>query len=771
MRSFSHLRFLSYLRCYIVLFFSLTAQAQQVQRVKLTPANVRQIVKSMTLHEKASLVVGMYAWHTPTGTSNTGKMQGPAPVTVKVPGAAGMTVSIPALAIPAITFADGSSGLRMQAIRNNDTLKKYYATRFPSATLLASTWDTSLVKQAGAALGAEARDYGVDILLAPAINIQRNPLGGRNYEYYSEDPLLTGKIAAAMIKGIQSNGVGASLKHFAANNQETNRFFVNTMASERTLREIYLRGFEIAVKQGRPWTVMSSYNKINGTYTSESADLLTTILRKEWHFKGFVVTDWRGGKDPVAQMKAGNDLLMPGNASQVAAIEDAVNSGQLDIKILDANVTRILQVLVKTSSFQNLPYANTTDLRKHADLAARIAAEGCVLLKNDQDALPFTRTKKVALFGNASYNLILEPTTNLSADPAYLTTLPAGLSKAGYGHDQQVEKLYTDYRRFQPAELNRAPMSTPVSEMVVTPEQIKLAAKANDAAIITISRNSAKGGDRKLNDFYLTDAEKKMIGAVSKEFHYYGKKVTVLLNIPGPVEVATWRDLPDAILFIGMPGMKPGDAITSVLTGKVNPSGRLTSTFPVDYRDVPSSNFPGINEVTYNEGIYVGYRYYSTFHIKPAYPFGFGLSYTKFSWSKLHCSPTAVHGQILVTLDVKNMGKLAGRDVVEIYVSAPKGALDKPANELKAFAKTQLLKPGQSQHIVIYLNISDLASFDTATEAWVADAGTYKVKACTSADTSALSGNFTLPNTLINQKVNKALVPVNTVNELTPGTP
>ena len=379
----------------------------------------------MTLDEKVKMMVGM-GWKfpappTPVKKTNTDGAKAdtvskegfrlppvdPADAAIpeKVPGAAGRTHAIPRLGIPSITVSDGPAGVRIDPFRKGDSSRSYYATAFPVGTLLASSWDTDLVQEVGKAFGSEIRDYGVDVILGPGMNIQRNPLGGRNFEYFSEDPLLSGKISAALVNGIQSKGVGTSIKHFVANNQETNRMQVNTIVSERALREIYLKGFEITIKESSPWTVMSSYNKVNGVYTSESAGLLTTILRDEWGYKGLVMSDWFGGRNPVDQMTAGNELLMPGTTAQTKTITDAADSGKLDIKILDRNVMTILNTILLTPSFKNYQASNMPDLKGNATVVRKAAAESMILLKNET-GLPISKDKKIALFGNISYAII-----------------------------------------------------------------------------------------------------------------------------------------------------------------------------------------------------------------------------------------------------------------------------------------------------------------------------------------------------------------------------
>ena len=763
-----------------------SATAQHPPRLGENP--MADVVGAMTVDEKVRLLVGM-GFHMDLPFLPLMDPED-ARVPEKVPGAAGRTHAIPRLGIPPLTLADGPAGLRIAPVREGDSGRAYPATAFPVATLMASSWDTALVRAVGSAFGREVREYGVDILLAPGMNIHRNPLGGRNFEYYSEDPLLSGRLAAAFIDGVESEGVGASPKHFAANNQEFNRMQSNTLVSERALREIYLRGFEIAVRESQPWTVMSSYNFINGTYASESRDLLTTILRDEWGFAGFVMTDWFGGRNAVAQLEAGNDVLMPGYLQQTNDIVDAAASGTLSEMQLDENVERVLRIVLQSPSFTEYADSDRPDLAAHAIIARRAATEGMVLLKNDDHALPLPASGTVALFGNASYDLIVGGTGSGDVNEAYAVSLDAGLASAGYVVDVSLRDQYRRYVAEQKAQQPESPIPfmprPPIPELVVAADRITRLARAADFAVITVGRNSGEFIDRKVeNDFLLSDPEHALMRNVAGAFHAEGKDVIVVMNVAGVMEVASWRDHADAILLAWQPGQEGGNAIADVLRGTVNPSGKLPMTFPMTYADVPSAdNFPGKvlpgeadpampslfgvpTEVTYDEGIYVGYRYYNTFDVEPVYPFGYGLSYTNFDYSDLRLSASEFDDPITVTVVVSNVGATQGREVVQLYVSAPADALDKPEIELRAFAKTGLLQPRQSETVTFTLTGSDLASFDTERAAWIAEAGTYTVKIGSSALAIRQQAAFVLPQEVIVQQVQNVLVPHVPIEERT----
>ena len=702
-----------------------------------------KVVAAMTLEEKAHLVIG-------TGMAGS---SGEAPVVGEtrnlVPGAAGTTYPIPRLGIPAIVLADGPAGLRINPLREGDA-NTYYCTHFPIGTLLASTWNTELVEQVGQAIGNEVLEYGTDVLLAPALNIHRNPLCGRNFEYYSEDPVVSGKTAAAYVRGVQSNGVGTSIKHYALNNQETNRMKNDVRVSPRAVREIYLKGFEIAVKESQPWTVMSSYNFVNGVYTSESKDLQTTMLRDEWGFKGMVMTDWFGGADAAAQMWAGNDMLQPGRPGQFEDIVEGVRSGRLSEADLDRNVRRVLELIVKSPRFKGYEFSNKPDLKAHAAVTRQSAVEGMVLLENN-GVLPLaSEISRVAVFGTTSYDFISGGTGSGNVNRAYTVSLLEGLRNAGYAIDAELEKTYTKYikeetERLNPKSDDPMAMFMPkirAGEFVPSAGLLDKMVRANDVAIITLGRNSGEFLDRKVADFTLTEQESGMIEAVCAAFHEAGKKVVVILNIGGVIETASWKNLPDAVLLAWQAGQEGGNSVADVLKGVANPSGKLTMTFPVRYEDHASSrNFPidmafgmfgkdkdaepqrNVDYTEYEEGIYVGYRWFDKQGLEVSYPFGYGLSYTRFEWSEASVKPS--RGETAVRVKVTNTGKIPGKDVVELYVAAPQGELDKPVKELKAYAKTRELQPGESQLVTLKVKNSELASYDESASAWVTDAGHY----------------------------------------------
>lgn len=718
---------------------------------QLSEKNIDKVVKAMTLEEKALLVTGIGM---DTGSEGMAATVGAS--AQRVPGAAGATHAIERLGIPSIVLSDGPAGVRINPTREGDE-NTYYCTHFPIGTLLSSTWNQELVEEVGVSMGNEVLEYGCDVLLAPALNIHRNPLNGRNFEYYSEDPLLSGKITAAYVRGIQSNGVGTSIKHFVANNQETNRTAVDEKISDRAMREIYLKGFEIAVKESDPWTIMTSYNKINGIYTSEDHTLLEDILRDDWGYKGTVMTDWYGGKDAVAQVHAGNDMLQPGRPSQYEDIINGVKNGTLDEAELDRNVKRILQLIVRTPIFKKYAYSNKPDLEAHAKVTRQSAVEGMVLLENKNATLPLAaETKNIAVFGNTSYDFIAGGTGSGNVNRAYTVSLLDGLSNAGLQADGNIQKMYEDYLAKIAKEaasvdgdlLSFLPKPLP-AEYVPAAKDIASAAAANDAAIITFGRISGEFVDRTVADFNLSAKEKQLVNDVTKAFHAAGKKVIVVLNIGGVIETASWKNTPDAILLSWQAGQEGGNSVADVLTGKENPSGRLPMTWPVAFEDHKSSeNFPrsetfelnlnafmGLEQVAgdkkdfdwtkYEEGIYVGYRWFDKSGIQVSYPFGYGLSYTTFEYSTPEVSKDG--DKVCVKLSVKNTGAVAGKEVVQLYVSAPGKTMDKPVKELKAFTKTATIAAGESADVTLCFNVNDLASWNEETSAWELENGTYTI--------------------------------------------
>lgn len=732
---------------------------------KLSKNNVDEVLKAMTLEEKATLVIGS-GW----GSMVAGSMTGSA---VLVPGAAGTTQAIERLGIPQTVLADGPAGLRINPTRPG-TDKTFYCTGFPVGEVLACSWNVQNVEAVTAAMGNEVLEYGADVLLAPGMNIHRNPLCGRNFEYFSEDPVLSGKMAAAYVNGIQSQNVGTSIKHYAVNNQEVNRMDNDARVSERALREIYLKNFEIAVRESDPWTVMSSYNRLNGPYTQEDYDLLTRVLRDDWGFRGIVMTDWTGQRNTVAQIMAGNDLMEPGDAKQTQELIEAVKNGGLDVKDLDICVKRILEYIVRTPRFQGYQFSNNPDLKAHAEVARKGATEGMVLLKNNAATLPM-KGGKVALFGIGAYETVAGGTGSGNVNKAYTISLKEGLEAAGFELLPELTNLYESYAAYQhnveAAEKTAGGWgvmlgSALIDEMNVSTKAIDKSVKTADCAVVVIRRNAGEGDDRKItDDWNLTAGETRMLNEIATAYHTVGKKVIVVLNIGGVIETASWVGLADAVLLAWTPGQEAGHAIADLLTGKVNPSGKLSMTFPVAYMDHPSSmNFPynyngrasfspfgdffggpakpkkDIDYTDYAEDIWVGYRWFDRAPETVMYPFGYGLSYTTFAYSK-PVVKAAKDGGFVATVVVTNTGKVAGKEAVQLYVSAPAGGMEKPIKELKAFAKTGLLQPGQSETLTFAVSAYDLASFNGEASRWETAAGNYQVHFAASAADIRLTAN------------------------------
>ena len=745
----------------------------------------------MTLEEKAKLLVG--------GANNffgsNAVVGGEADL---VAGAAGTSPAIPRLGIPATVLTDGPAGVRIDPIRKG-TDKTYYATAFPIGSCLASTWNTELVGQVGQAIGNETKEYRCDVILGPGMNLHRNPLCGRNFEYYSEDPLLTGRIAAAYINGVQKEGVGVSAKHFAVNSQETDRTSVDERVSQRAAREIYLRGFEIAVRESNPWTIMASYNKINGQFSMGNHDLLTKILRDDWGYKGIVMTDWIGireGLPTITEVQAGNDLMEPGQPAQVQEIIEGVKSGKLNIADVNRNVRRMLEYIVKTPSFRKYPASNNPDFKTHAAITRQSANEGIVMLKNN-GTLPWKSgtIKTVALFGENSYDFLSGGTGSGCVHPPYVVDMLQGLKNAGIKSSPTLTDIYRKYIEYakvkfqaerHPAKWFQMEMmgQQKYPEVAIAPSAINKEVEAADAAIITIGRQAGEGIDRDIDtEFNLIPEERALIMDVCNAFHAAGKPIIVIINSGSVIETASWSGYPDAIFCAWQPGMEGGNSIADLLTGKVNPSGKLTMTWPIAATDHASTkNFPGSLDdysfkmmvgsnrpipghayTNHEEDIYVGYRFFDTFNRQVAYPFGYGLSYTTFEFSKPAIKAKGKDA-VEVNITIKNTGAVSGKEVAQVYVQAPNGKLEKPVQELKAFAKTRELQPGESQTLQMTIPVRDLASFDEAGSQWITEAGTYTFRIGSSSRDIKCTTSLKLSE--YTEKTNNALAPQQPLNLL-----
>lgn len=729
------------------------------------------MVAKLTLGEKLDLLSG----------PGYGSANGAINVKQDVPGVAGyingVLRSADGIDIPALKLADGPAGVRINANRDGDSAS-YYATAWPIGSLLASSWDVKLVKAIGEAMGDEVRQYGVDILLAPGMNIQRNPLNGRNFEYYSEDPLLTGKIGAAMVNGVESNGVGTTIKHYFGNNSETNRNQINDIGEPRTFREIYLRGFQIAVDEAQPWAVMTSYNKVNGTYVNERRDAVTDLLRGEWKFDGLVMSDWFAGdvtNNAYKQVLAGQDLIEPGNVKE--QLQQSIEHGDLDEAKVNEAAIHILTQVMKSPSYNQLAISNSPDLTAHAKLARQAGAESMVLLRNEAAALPLSASSTLASFGINQINTYKGGTGSGDVNAASTTTIAQGLA-ARFPVYEALQSYYRDFyennKVYHEGQFGakgyytcaEAPISGDLAALIAN------AATTQQAAVISIGRQAGEGADRSSGkgDYLLGDDERALIDAVSSAFHAQGKKVVVVLNVNGVIDTAQWGDKVDGILLAYMAGQETGHAVADVLSGAVNPSGKLAQSFPQSYASVPSAGtFPGEDtdgdgepdDLYYNEGIYVGYRYYNTFEQAVSYPFGFGLSYTSFSYTSPAIASNTLEGgsagNLVLTATITNTGAVAGKEAAQVYVTAPEVKLKKPLIELKAFAKTAQLAPGASEQLSFTIPASILASFDEASNQWIVEPGRYSAYISPSSDVSS--------STPVSFTVSKEIVVSNT----TPG--
>ncbi len=643
-------------------------------------------LKALTLEEKASLCSGKDFWS---------------------------TKSVDRLGIPSLALTDGPHGLRMQAESSGsaDLLNSVPATCFPTGAGLAATWNPEAAYEVGRAIGEEARAAGVAVLLGPAINIKRSPLCGRNFEYLSEDPYLAGKIAVGHIRGVQSQGVGASAKHFAANNQESLRMSIDVRVDERTLREIYLPAFESAVRDARPWTVMSSYNLINGTYASENGWLLSDVLRREWGFEGAVVSDWGACNDRVPGLAAGLDLEMPGGDGVTdREIALAVRSGRLPEPVLDEAVRRLLCIAAEVAARGG---AREVDFSAHHALARRVAGESFVLLKNEGGLLPLAMTGTVALIGAFALHPRFQGGGSSHIRPTLVDDI---LSESRLVAGERCQIDYAEGYRLD---------SNEVDETLV--EEAVAMARGASAAVVFIGLTEgfeSEGYDRRH-----LGIPPNHVDLLERILRVQAKVVVVLSN-GSPIEMP-WAERVPAILESYLGGQAWGGAVSDILFGRVSPSGKLAETFPARLEDDPSFlNFPGgAYAVEYREGLFVGYRFYDSARREPLFPFGHGLSYTRFVYGPAVVDPVWEAGreELVVSVSLTNAGSFAGAEVVQLYVSDLASSIVRPAQELKAFRKV-FLRPGESATVRLELDLRSFSFWSEAEGAWVCEDGDFELR-------------------------------------------
>jgi beta-glucosidase len=670
--------------------------------------DIHAIIQQMSLEEKAALCTGASAWS---------------------------TTPIDRLGVPEMIVSDGPHGVRRVKDVKALSSQPVPSTSFPTASCLASTWDVDLVHEVGQALGEEAAALNVDVLLGPGANMKRTPLCGRNFEYFSEDPFLAGELAASFIQGVQSKGVGTSLKHFAANNQEYQRFSMNAVIDERALREIYFPAFETAVKKGQPWTVMCSYNRLNGSANSQNRRLLDEILKQEWGFDGLVVSDWGAVRDRVAALAAGLDLEMPGPKDRrVREVIEAVRTGKLDVAILDEAVRRILSIVFKAAE---TPKGGTFDVESHHALARRTAAEGMILLKNN-GVLPLGHPQSIAVIGRAAREPYFQGGGSSRNNPTQLDIPIDELQLLSEGARLTYSEGYPDDDSFRQDLIDEAVR----------------AARSAEVALLYISLPPVKeseGYDRP--DLDLTLQQVALIQAVTSVQH----ENVIILNNGSAISMNAWIGGAGAVLEAWMMGQAGGGAIADVLFGKVNPCGKLAETFPLKLEDTPAYlNYPGENgEVLYGESLFIGYRYYDTKKVPVMFPFGYGMSYTSFAYSSPRISASTFNADdgLTVSVDVTNTGKAAGKEIVQVYVHDQKSTLVRPVKELKGFAKVEL-QPGQTKTVKIALDFRAFAFYHPAYRRWIAEDGQFDILiGASSADirfteTVTLQSNPALPSIL-----------------------
>ncbi len=635
-------------------------------------------------------------------------------------GMAGQTYAISKFGIPSAQFADGPAGLRI----SSNTIG------YPSGSALAATWDTEIVKKIASLIGDDCKQFGVDVLLAPGMNIQKNVLCGRNFEYYSEDPYLSGLMAASYTLGVQSTGVGVSLKHLASNNQETGRYTHSSEVTERAFREIYLRGFGYAVSLGDPYSIMTSYNLINGRPASETGSMMS-VMRNDFGFNGFVMTDWGVLGDRTQKINAGNDMYCGTNdtALEISIITNGINSGQISMKQINDCCKNILRSLSKTTAMDRSTPDNTiSDKAEKRQIIRQAGTEGIVLLKNNSSTLPFKSNAKISVFGNASYH-----TEHCGYGSGYVnvdgvTSINDALKAGGASINSTVKSLYSGCLRHTSQPPESANPENDTLEISISQNNARSAAERSDYAIFTISRVTSETYDHenRAGDFSLNAVERQNLQNISSAFHAKNKKVIVVINTGNPIEVASWEGLADAIVYSGLCGESVGYAVADILTGNATPSGKLTCSWPLSFSDTPYSEFfPGdYTTVAYTDDIYVGYRYFSTFGVDTMYEFGYGLSYTQFEYSDFSLTPDG--NDFILSVTVKNTGSGSGREVVQFYTTKPDGKNEHPALELVGFGKTAVLNAGESETVTCRVTYNELRTYVTSDEEWIVEQGEYK---------------------------------------------